>query len=170
MIKAQMRQAWLIWKDTGTAFTMEMSSTMIMEEEKGIEANELQISNIKKQRKALADKSSRQAVTLTADMDRLQDHRTKTIANMIDRNQTHFFTSKLNHIFHGWKAYMDRRRKCCQILTTSLYKTATKKTFDQINAFARESHHNVQKDKGSNKLFRLYFKYRCKAALTAWRE
>ena len=56
-----------------------------------------------------------------------------TMARLINNNQTMFYTSKLNHIFHGWKDYMDRRRKCCKILTTALHKTALTKAFIRIN-------------------------------------
>jgi len=56
-----------------------------------------------------------------------------TMARLINKNQTCYHTTKLNHIFFGWKNYMDRRRKCCKILTDALHKTALSKAMIRIN-------------------------------------
>ena len=93
-----------------------------------------------------------------------------TMARLSNNNQTMFYTSKLNHIFHGWKSYMDRRRKCCRILTNALYKTALSKTLIRINQFQRETHLKNRQGKASNRMVNLYNKYRLKAAMTTWRE
>ena len=65
---------------------------------------------------------------------------------------------------------MDRRRKCCRILTNALYKTALSKTLIRINQFQRETHLKNRQGKASNRMVNLYNKYRLKAAMTTWRE
>ena len=65
---------------------------------------------------------------------------------------------------------MDRRRRCCQILSNALYKMGTKHTFDMINAYQRNLLKEQGKAKGSNRMYRLWRKFRLKAALAQWRD
>ena len=64
---------------------------------------------------------------------------------------------------------MDRRRRCCQILSKALYKTATSNTFAMINNFSRETDKQTQKGKKTGKMFRLYSRFRLKDAMSRWR-
>ena len=86
------------------------------------------------------------------------------------KNQENFYTSKLNYVFHGWKEYTQRRKRCCQILSYSLRKCALQKTFTMINQFSRQKDLSCKQQDTAGKMYRIFSKYRCKAALSKWRE
>lgn len=113
------------WKQAGTGMVMMESAEMISNEKMHAESAGLLLNQVNSKRKKAADRSAREVTTILAETKQLEKKRENTVNNLIMSNQSKFFTSKLNHVFHGWKSYMDRRRKCCQILTKSLYKTAT---------------------------------------------
>ena len=144
MLKHQMRNAMNRWKDTGCGFTMEMSSTMIVEEERGIAQEAHNISKINKERKIHADKCARQVKVLEEEKVKLVSHKTKAVANMMDKNLNCFFTPKLNHIFHTWRDYTSKKKRSCQQLSNCMYKTACKRTFDRILAVSRAQHTSAQ--------------------------
>ena len=49
-------------------------------------------------------------------------------------------------------------------------KLLEQKSFTEIKLFSRETDHNDKKEKTSNKLVRLWNKFRLKKALAKWRE
>ena len=65
------------------------------------------------QRRAYADRNSRDLESIDAEKKKMSAMTENTMARLINNNQSNFYTSKLNYIFHGWKSYMDRRRRCC---------------------------------------------------------
>ena len=64
MTKHTLRNALNRWKDTKAGFTMEMSTTMIVEEERGIAQEAHNISKTNEARKIHADRSARQMATI----------------------------------------------------------------------------------------------------------
>ena len=66
---------------------------------------------------------------------------------MIFKNQDCYFTPKIAHLLQGWREYTSRRRRCCQILTTAMHKTAMSKAFIRINQFQRALHHEKTQEK-----------------------
>lgn len=62
------------------------------------------------------------------------------MARLIFKNQENYYTPKIAHLFQGWREYTSRRRRCCQILTTAMHKTAMSKAFIRINQFQRALH------------------------------
>lgn len=65
------------------------------------------------QRRANADRNARDLESIDAEKKKMSAMTENTMARLINNNQSNFYTSKLNYIFHGWKSYMDRRRRCC---------------------------------------------------------
>ena len=122
------------------------------------------------QRRLFADKNAREREYILKEHEHENRKMENTIARLIDMNANNYFSSRLSHLFHGWKAYVDRRRKCCKILSNALYKTAISKTFTEIREFSRDTHMTESKAKTSNKLQRLYNKFRLKAAMCRWKE
>ena len=170
MLRHTMRNAWDKWNRGGQAQQISMSEMEIQHESVAMEVATNQVHKINDQRKAQADRSSRQIAVVNAEAAKVLQQQEKTVGNLIEQNQGKFFTSKLNYVFHGWKEYMDRRKRCCAILSTALKKTALQKAFIRINLYQRADHKEFRKEKKSGRLFNLYAKYRCKAALSMWRE
>ena len=65
------------------------------------------------QRRLYADRHARDVELIDAEKKKISAMTENTMARLINNNQSNFYTSKLNYIFHGWKNYMDRRRRCC---------------------------------------------------------
>jgi len=91
---------------------------MVMQEsitmEQGLcEQGKLNVQKHMEQRRRQADKNAIAMSDLDKEHQTLNKQTSHCIARLIDTNQSHFYTSKLNHVFLGWKAYMDRRRRCC---------------------------------------------------------
>ena len=98
-----------------------------------VESNKLKVQAVMDNRRLQADRNAVLMADIDADKKKMSAITENTMARLINNNQTQFYTSKLNYIFHGWKAYMDRRRKCCKILTVALHKTALSKAMIRIN-------------------------------------
>lgn len=98
-----------------------------------VESNKLKVQAVMDNRRLQAERAETAMMNIDAEKKKMSTITENTMARLINNNQTMYHTTKLNHIFHGWKSYMDRRRKCCKILTNALYKTALSKTMIRIN-------------------------------------
>jgi len=106
--------------------------------------------------RVLVDRIAVKVNTLGDEHKKMNRFTENAIARLIHKNQTNFFTSQLNYVFLGWKAYMDRRRKCCAILSQAMRKTALQRTFTLISKVSRAKDLNERKTKTAAKAVRTY--------------
>ena len=141
MTKAALRGALIRWgKLCGNMNLMVMSET-IVQEERAIEAGNHALTKTNAERKQFADKSSRAMGGVQAELEQIKLKTENTMARLIFKNQENYYTPKIAHVFQGWREYTSRRRRCCQILTTAMHKTAMSKAFILINQYQRATHH-----------------------------
>ena len=106
-------------------------------ERKLAEAEKLKVQKCMDARRVFADQTAVKVNQLDEEHKRQNRIFENTIARIVNKNQTCFFTTKLSTVFLGWKSYMDRRRKCCKVLSEALRKTALQRTFKMINDHTR---------------------------------
>jgi len=92
------------------------------------------------------------------------------VVTLSNKNANNHFTSRRSQLFMGWKDYTQKRKRCCEILSTALRKSALQRTFTMINEFQRDIHLTERKEKTAEKCIRSYKKFRMKAAISKWRE
>jgi len=139
-------------------------------ERKLAEAEKLKVQKCLDARRQFADVTTSKVNQL--DQEHKQQARIfeNTVARLVHKNQTCFFTTTLSMVFRSWKAYMDRRRKSCQVFSTVMAKCAMSKAFRIVSDFSRAKDLEGRKLKTVAKAVRTYSKFRLKAAMSKWRE
>ena len=104
------------------------------------------------------------------DKRKLYTQKTNVIENMTKTNQAKFFNSRLRHYFGSWREGHRRRKRGSQSMITGIYKLLTQKTFTHIKNFSRATDTEEKKEKTSNRLVRIWSKFRLKQCLAQWRQ
>lgn len=71
--------------------------------------------------------------------------------------------------FLNWREYVDRRRRCCHLLSRAVFMMLATRTFNEIKDFSRANQTAKGIARGSKRIFDLWNKCLLRRAYNKWR-
>lgn len=88
---------------------------------------------------------------------------------IIKTNDANHFVSIRRACFLNWKEYVDRRRRCCHLLSRAVFMMLAQRTFTEIKDFSRANETAKGVAKGSKCIFNLWHRCLLRKAYNKWR-
>lgn len=167
--RIKLKMAWRQWTLAKQAEDHQMIEQLISQEEMGNGCVASSIETKRKEQGRVKDKTARSMANEQVQSDIAKKRNAEVLLQIIKLNDSNHFMSMRRAVFYNWREYIERRRRCCVLLSRAVFAMLAQRTFTEIKDFSRDRDYTRRLDAGSGKLFRGWSRCLCRRAFNKWR-